>query len=120
MPRGGPIRAHHTDTVDKSWAGSRTQTKLGDADARTLRKAYAWVDPDGDPGTKAAYKFIHHEVGRGGTVGAANVKACVAAIGVLNGARGGADIAAKDRDGVYRHLATHLRDADREPPELKR
>jgi hypothetical protein len=118
VARGGPIRSHHTETVDKSWAGSRAQTKLGD-DPRALRAAHAWVDPDDDAGNKSAYKFIHHEVGRGG-VGAANVKACTSGIGVLNGGRGGSDIPASDRAGVYRHLATHLRDAGREPPPLKR
>ena len=119
MAKRGPIPPHHTDTVDKDWSGPSAETRL-EGERRDLREAHAWADPGEDDDRKASYKFIHHEVGRGGTVGAANVKACVSAIGVLNGARGGADIAARDRAGVYRHLATHLRDADREPPELKR
>ncbi len=36
-----------------------------------------------------------------------------------NGGRGGADIPDSERQGVYSHLATHLRDADYTPPELK-
>ena len=40
-------------------------------------------------------------------------------IGVLNGGRGGTTIPDADRQGVWNHLAKHLRDADLTPPELK-
>ena len=116
---GGPIRSHSADTSTKAWAGPRMETKLGDAPAKVLRQAYAWVDPEGDPDTKAAYKFIHHEVGPRREVGPANVKACTSGIGILNGARGGADVPAAHRKGIYNHLARHLRDAGEEPPTLK-
>ncbi len=95
------------------------ETKLGDASGKVLRRAFAWVDPDGDPDTKASYKFIHHEVGAGGAVGPANLKACTSGIGILNGARGGTNIPSSDRKGVWNHLAKHLRDADEDPPTLK-
>ena len=52
---GGPIRSHSTETSEKAWAGARTETKLGDAPAKVLRKAYAWVDPEGDPDVKGSY-----------------------------------------------------------------
>lgn len=114
------IGVHHTDTVDRPWDGPANEARLKlDQDESYYRKAYAWQDPDGDPRTKAAYKFIHHEVDSDGNIGPANVRACIAGIAVLNGARGGADIPDTDRPGVYRHLAAHLRDADMEPPELK-
>ena len=116
---GGPIRSHSTETSTTSWAGPRMETKLGDASAKVLRRAYAWADPDGDPDAKASYKFIHHEVGRGGDVGAANVKACISGIGILNGARGGANVPDAHRKGIYNHLARHLRDAEEEPAPLK-
>ena len=116
---GGPIRSHSTDTSTKAWAGSRMETKLGDAPAKVLRKAFAWVDPEGDAGVKGSYKFIHHEVGRGGEVGPANVKACITGIGILNGARRGADVPPAHRKGIYNHLARHLRDAGKEPADLK-
>ena len=86
---GGPIRSHSTDVSTKAWAGSRMEAKLGDVPAKVLRQAYAWVDPDGNPDVKASYKLIHHEVGAGGAVGPAHVRACTSGIGVLNGARGG-------------------------------
>lgn len=116
---GGPIRSHSTDTSTKQWSGSKMQTKLGDAGARELRQAHAWVDPDADPDAKTAYKFVHHEIGGGGKVGAASVRACRTGIAVLNGGRGGADVPASDRKGIYNHLARHMRDAGEDPPELK-
>jgi hypothetical protein len=118
MPKGGPIRSHGTETSERSWSGPKNETKLSDKPS-ALRKAHAWVDVDADPSTKSAYKFIHHEVGRDGNVGAANVRAATSGIAVLNGGRGGADIPQQDRKGVYNHLARHLRDAGKEPPALK-
>ena len=120
MAKAGPIRSHSTETSTRSWSGSKAETKLGiDEGARLLRKAYPWADPDADADTKAAYKFIHHEVSSDGRVGAANVRACRTGISVLNGARGGADLPASDRKGVYNHLARHMRDAGEDPPDLK-
>jgi hypothetical protein len=115
---GGPIRSHSTKTSEGSWNGSGAESKLGDATPATMRRAYAWADPDGKPDNKGSYKFIHHEVSSRGGVGAANVRACISGIGVLNGGRRGADIPASDRKRIYAHLARHLRDAGHEPPEL--
>ena len=120
MAKGGPIRSHSTDTSTGSWSGSKTETKLdADEGARVLRRAYAWADRATDPDTKAAYKFIHHEVSAKGEVGPANMRACRTGIAVLNGGRGGADIPASDRKGVYNHLARHMRDGGEDPPDLK-
>lgn len=116
----GAIGYQKTATSDAGWDGPANEARLSnDAGAATYRQAFAWVDPDADPDTKAAYKFIHHEVGTDGKPGAANIKACQTAIGVLNGGRGGASIPASDREGVYRHLAHHLRDAGLDPAPLK-
>lgn len=113
------IASHSTATDDGAWDGPANEARLdNDAGAATYRKAYAWQDPDADADTKAAYKFIHHFVDSDGTVGAASTKGCTAGIAVLNGGRGGADIPDADRQGVYNHLARHLRDAGMEPPEL--
>jgi hypothetical protein len=114
------VRSHHTSTVDRPWDGPATETRLpNDADARTLRRVFAWTDPD-NPGSETAAKFPHHEVSSSGRVGAANVRACINGISILNGGRGGAAIPKKDRSGVYRHLAMHLKDAGREPAALDR
>lgn len=110
------IAPHETPVVSRSWDGPGTVSAIPDgARPSDLRSVFAWVDPDGDPEAKSSYKFPHHH----GVGGPANIRACLAGIAILNGARGGADIPDSDREGVYRHLAAHLRDADREPPELR-
>lgn len=114
------IPVHHTGTTSGSWdAGANVRRIPSDASERTLHAEYAWVNPDADPATKAAYKLPHHVVSSDGSVGAANVRACQAGIAVLNGSRGGVDIPAADRQAVYDHLAAHLRDAGVEPAPLR-
>jgi hypothetical protein len=100
----GPVATHETATSDEAW----TAAGLDGAP----REAFAWTDEDADP------EHFHHHLDEAGQVGAANVTACAAAIGVLNGARGGTDLSDADREAAYAHLAAHLRDAGREPPEL--
>ncbi len=115
-----PIAPHSTATSDGAWDAGENEKNLSNDDGEAeYRKAYAWQDPEGDPDKKNAYKFIHHEVSAAGVVGAANMTACSTGIGVLNGGRGGADIPDGDRQGVWNHLAKHLRDDGREPPELR-
>lgn len=114
------IKCNHGATTDGSWDGPANEARIpNDVGEATLRKAFAWVDPDKDAETKAAYRFIHHDVATDGAVGAANVTACRSGIGVLNGARGGTTIPDADRQGVYDHLAGHLKDAGETPGELK-
>ena len=113
------IPSHSTDVVDTNWDGPGMVARLrNDEKAAYYRKMFAWVDPDADPDTKGAYKFPHHMVDGDGNIGAANVRACIAVIASLNGARGGADIPEADRKPVWNHIAKHLRDAGREPAEL--
>lgn len=115
------IPVHHTETSDRPWDGPANEARLKtDQDYSYYRRAYAWRDPDGDDTKKGSYKFIHHEVDSDGNPGPANIRACIAGIAALNGARTPPDIPDADRQGVYNHLAAHLWDADVEPPELKR
>lgn len=115
-----PIAPHSTATSDAPWDGPANKARIpASAGASELRKAYAWRDPDKDADTKVAYRFIHHEVSDSGNIGAANVQGARMGIGVLNGARGGTTIPAADRQGVYDHLAKHLRDAGVDPAPLK-
>ena len=114
------IRPHKTAVVDEAWDGPKMVARLkNDGSAAYYRKMFAWVDQEGDPETKSAYKFPHHMVDGEGNIGAANIRACIAGIAALNGARGGAKIPEDDRPGVWRHLAAHLKDAGVEPPDLR-
>jgi HK97 family phage prohead protease len=112
------LPTHSTPTTDAAWDGPAMDARCP-SERAPLRATHAWVDPEGDPDVKSSYKFIHHMVAADGTPGAANIRACQTGIGVLNGGRGGTTIPDADRQGVWNHLAKHLRDADLEPPELK-
>jgi hypothetical protein len=109
------MRPHETDTTTAAWDAAAVMSAMDDPSIADLRAVHAWMDGSMDPETKGAYKFPHH-VSPGGP---ANVRRCVAGIAELNGARGGTSIPEGDRKGVYEHLAAHLRDADREVPELR-
>jgi hypothetical protein len=114
----GAIAPHHTKTTDGEWDADRAERALGDDDVAAFRDAYAYVDPE-SPERKTGAKFPHHEVSSAGDVGPANVKALTSGVGILNGGRGGADIDRSERKAIYAHLATHLKDAGREPPPLE-
>jgi len=114
------IGIHHTETSTGNWDGPANEARLKlDGTEAYYRSAYAWQDPAGDSATKAAWKFVHHEVSADGVPGAANIRACQTGIGILNGGRQGTVIPAADRRGVYNHLAAHLRDAELEAPPLR-
>lgn len=116
----GAIASHTTATTDVAWDNNANKTNLSnDAGAATYRRAFAWVDDGADSDLKGSYRFVHHMVSADGAVGAANLTACSTGIGVLNGGRGGTVIPDSGRRGVWSHLAKHLRDAGREPPELR-
>jgi HK97 family phage prohead protease len=113
----------HTPTSDEPWDGPANRKNLpSPLPIETAREAFAWIDEsreeDGNV-PKDACKFIHHLIADDGTVGDADVQACTTGIGVLNGEMQGTTIPDADRQGVYDHLAHHLRDAGKEPPELK-
>ncbi|HLS44295.1 MAG TPA: HK97 family phage prohead protease [Ornithinicoccus sp.] len=112
----GAIPPHETDTVSRSWNAAATVKGLAEeARPSELRTVYAWVDPDADPEMKSSYAFPHHH----GVDGPANLRACLQGIAVLNGATGDPGIPAEDREAVYKHLAAHLSDADRDVPDLR-
>jgi len=113
------IGSHKTAVSTGPWDGPANKTRAKtDQDPGYFAKIYAWRDPDGDPKKKTSYKFIHHEVSADGTPGAANLRGCQTGIAVLNGAREGTTIPKTDRSGVWNHLASHIRDADKTPAKL--
>jgi hypothetical protein len=113
-------RSHHTQTVDREWDAAAVEREMPDDEPELFEDVFASADPKANPNNKTDYKFPHHEVTQDGRAGPANVRAAINGIAVLNGGRGGADIPKAERDGVYRHLATHLKDAGMEPAELKK
>jgi len=117
MAGKGAIAPHHTEVTEGEWDADAAERALGDDDADAFREEYAYVDPE-SPERKTGAKFPHHDVSSKGKVGAANVKALTSGVGILNGGRGGADIDSGERKAIYEHLATHLKDAGREPPPL--
>lgn len=106
-PDGTPSAAKDTE-----WSGT---AQIGAASVEDLAIMSAWVDEE-NPDTKAAYKLPHHLatdqhslVWRGLT----------AAMGALMGARGGVDVPADERRGIYNHLAKHYAEFDETAPEFR-
>ena len=114
------VASHSTETTDVAWSGPTNEARVRSGESVTYyKRIYAWQDVEGDPEVKSSWRFIHHMIDGDGNPGAANIRACQTGIGVLNGGRGGTTIPDADRQGVWNHLAKHLRDAEVEPPELK-
>jgi len=103
---------------DADWnAGEELKKATGDA--KRLRTMHAWVDsgnPDFDPSKRKWYKLPHQ---RGDGNQAVVWRGVAAAMAVLLGARGGVDVPAGDKKGIYNHLAKHYKQFGKEPPEFK-
>ena len=112
----GAIPSHLTAWTEDAWDGGLMRGRIKGGSA-ILRASHAWIDPDGDPELKSSYKYLHHQIGRNGRGGAANVRAVVTALTNLNARR--TSIPENDRRGVYNHLARHLRESGRKPSELR-
>lgn len=100
------IPPHNTKVIDMSWDGPAEEAKISnDAGASTLRRMYAWVDPDKNADTKGAYKFPHHEVvdGSPGPAVLSGVRAAMSRVGQSQ-----TQIPEGDRSGVREHLQRHL------------
>lgn len=110
------IRPHETRVTTKRWDGPAVVADLpADSTVDDLRAVHAHVVAAGDPTVKASYRFLHHH----GPGSEANLRACLAAIAELNGAKGDPRLSEAERKAAYDHLALHLSDGDREPPELR-
>lgn len=111
---------HSTGTDDSAWSAADNRKRVRQDEKRAYYgRIYAWYDPDGEEGAKGTYRFIHHFVDEDGAPGKASIRACVNAIAVLNGGRGGTTIPDADRKAVWNHVAGHLKDADLDPAPLK-
>lgn len=105
-----------------AWDASANEKKLpSPLPLSKARAAYAYVDASqANNGSipKSACKLLHHDIGDGGSVGAANVDACSAAIGAIHGARSPLNIPTDAKKTAYNHLAKHMRDAGKVPPDF--
>lgn len=105
-PDGTPKAPEDTD-----WDASK---EIREAEVDDLKVMCTWVDTE-HADTKQGYKLPHHKAdGKHAVVW----KAVAAAMAALLGARGGVDIAAGDKKGVYAHLKKHYQEFDKEPPEF--
>ncbi|HUG56001.1 MAG TPA: hypothetical protein VMJ92_02905 [Candidatus Limnocylindrales bacterium] len=115
---------HKSPTADRErewqWDGTDRMDRLIEGGWDLVAKAHAWYEPAEDPEhdppqEKGAYKLPHHELidGRLEVVW----RGVVAAMTVLNGARGGVHVPDSDRKKIYEHLVEHYHEFDEEPPE---
>jgi len=104
-----PLPTHKTPTTDtKDWDGDVVKVRTeSERDLGYYGKIYAWRDSTKDIGHKTAYRFPHHIVNVAGIPGAAVDWATHASLMFIDDS----GIPESDYEGVYRHLAAHLRDA---------
>ena len=106
-----PFHAYSLADEGEAWDAAK---EVGAAEVDDLKKMCAWYDAD-SADKKSAYKLPHHMKDGYKTVW----RGVAAAMGALLGARGGVNIPAEDRKGVYNHLAKHYKEFDKEAPEFK-
>ena len=106
-----PFKEYPTDPADAPWDGP---AEIKAAEVKDLKVICTWFDSE-NPDIKSAYKLPHHRA-EGYNVVWGGVSAAMAA---LLGARGGVNIPEADKQGVYKHLAKHYAQFDKEPPEFK-
>jgi len=120
-----PFADYGTADEERAWSapnlGDFTDetdfSALSVSERRRIREHFAW-SAEAVPERFADLKLPHHEPRKSG-VGPANWNGVRAAMAALNGARGGVDIPADEREAVYRHLARHYEQFGKEPPDLK-
>ncbi|MCK4575761.1 hypothetical protein KAU34_05100, partial [candidate division WOR-3 bacterium] len=84
------------------------------AEVKDLKIMCTWYDTE-HADLKTAYKLPHHKASGYSTVW----RGVAAAMGALLGARGGVQIPANDKKGVYNHLKKHYAEFDKEAPEFR-
>lgn len=120
MPKGRwAVGVHQTEIDLKGWDTSIQIHRIHKTGAPGyFRQIFAMQNPHADLTLKQSFAFPHHAIGPDGEPGAANVRACAEGIHALERWWAGM-LPEDDLKGIYAHLASHLRDAQREPPELR-
>lgn len=107
-----PFKSWPLAPVGASWDGP---AQIAAADVDKLKVISTWYDSD-NPDVKSSYKLPHHQANNNHTVW----RGVAAAMAALLGARGGVQgLSARDRRGVYNHLAKHYEEFEKEPPEFR-
>jgi hypothetical protein len=99
--------ADAAETRVRKWAG------VEDGPNERYRRAFVWYDADNSEHF-GGYKFPIADVVRGELK--AVPRAVISAAGIVDGARGGADIPARDKRAVKGHLARYYAKMDDSPP----
>lgn len=97
---------------DREWSGDEANKRVRewagaeDGPNDRYRKAFVWYDPENADKFKG-YKFQIADVVDGNLK--AVPRAIISAAGVMDGARGGANLPQDDIDGVKKHLARYYK-----------
>ena len=117
---GRAVPSHSTAVDSGSWDRTSQFKKMrSPATPSYFDDIFAFQLPNTKGTRKTHFSFIHHYVGTDGAAGPASARAMANSMAVLNGGRQGTVLRGAAREGVYRHIAAHYKDADREVPELK-
>lgn len=106
-----PFKSYQKLPLKTIWEGG---SEIKKADTKGLKVMSTWYDSS-NPDVKGSYKLPHHRAESYSTVW----KGVAAAMAVLLGARGGADIPNEDIQGVYNHLSKHYDEFEKEAPEMR-
>jgi hypothetical protein len=104
---------------DREWDGAaaekrvRTWAGAEDEPNAKYRDAHAWYD-SGKPENFGSYKLLIADVVDGKLK--AVPRGVMAAGGIMNGAHGGVDVPAGDKDRIKSHLAKYYKKMGDEPP----
>jgi hypothetical protein len=119
------FKAHKKAPEERAWDGDGARRRLleyaGGPDKEKVNwdkyaDGFAWFDSENKENI-TAYKLPHSDIIDGAIHDVwSGVRAAMAA---LLGARGGVDMPAADRRGVYNHLRRHYEQFDKEAPEFR-
>jgi hypothetical protein len=108
------IGPHTTPTDERAWNVAIEQRQVKQVEAGGYyRNLYAVQDP-GRESQRKQFRYLHHRVNQDGLPPTASSIACAQIIYAIHKGF----VPPDEREGLYAHMAQHLRDAGIEPPAL--